>query len=52
MGKEKENKSAKIEIRLTPTERAKVEEYAEAHYLSMSQAIRIFIIEALNKKKY
>lgn len=39
----KENKDAQIKVRLTTAEAERLKEYAEAHDLTVSEAIRIAI---------
>lgn len=51
MPTEKEVKNTKIEIRLTPTEKQQIRDYAAKHGLSMSEAVlglcqRVFAIES------
>lgn len=36
----KDNKTSRVELRLTPTEKDRLKQYAEKHGLTMSEAIR------------
>ena len=43
----KENKSEQIKVRITPTEKEKVQEYCEANAITISQFMRLAINELL-----
>lgn len=38
----KENKTARVELRLTPKEKERIKEYAEQHHMTISEVIRVF----------
>lgn len=45
----KENKSVRIEIRLTPREKELIKEYACAHDISVSELVRMALLSKINK---
>ena len=51
MLKEKEFKTAKIEIRLTPTEKEQLRAFAEKKHVTMSEAIKWLCNEIFNPKE-
>jgi hypothetical protein len=51
MLKEKEFKTTKIEIRLTPTEKEQLRAFAEKRHCTMSEAIKWLCYEIFNPKE-
>lgn len=49
---EKENLTARVEIKLTPTDKARLEQYATDHYMKLAQVIKKFLFEGLEKENY
>lgn len=47
----KENKSVQIKFRLTESQKQKVEEYAAAHDLTISEVMRLALNELLGGEK-
>lgn len=47
----RENKSVQIKVRITPTEKEKLQEYCESRDLTISQCVRYAIKELLGGKQ-
>jgi len=47
----KENKTARMEIRLTPAEKEKLKQYAEKHNMTVSETIRDLCYKIFNENK-
>lgn len=47
----KDNKNVRIEIRMTPKEKEYLKQFAEAHNLTVSEAVRIALSNLMNKEE-